>query len=67
LVKNDQNGWLIPAGDSDALTASMQALLNADSEQLSAMGRDGHNAVKRLHNIQLETAKLAEYFKEGLA
>lgn len=66
LVRNDHNGWLIPAGDSDALTISMKSLLDADSQALSMMGENGHKAVNEQHNIRTEAAKLAEYFEQGI-
>lgn len=66
LVKEGENGWLIPAGDSAELTLAMQSLLEADKQTLSMMGKNGHNAVNLRHNIQAETAKLARYFEQGL-
>ena len=66
LVKNSENGWLIPAGDVDALTAAMKGLLTADNHQLEAMGRCGHADVNAQHNIDVEAAKLACYFEQSL-
>jgi len=66
LVHNEENGWLIPAGDSDVLTVALKALLNADSSKLSAMGLDGHNAVKERHNINNEAEKLSTLFEMGV-
>ena len=66
LVKNEHNGWLIPAGDTDALVLAMQALLNIEQEQLVTMGTNGHAAVHKRHNIQTEAAKLATYFEKSI-
>lgn len=66
LVKNEKNGWLIPAGDVDALTEAMQCLLTADSNQLQAMGVCGYTDVNAQHNIDMEAAKLAGYFEQGI-
>jgi len=66
LVKNDKNGWLIPAGDVDALTSAMKQLLPVDSDKLLAMGRNGHEAVNKQHNIEIEAAKLARYIEQGI-
>jgi len=66
LVKNDKNGWLIPAGDVDALTSAMKQLLSVDSDKLLAMGRNGHEAVNKQHNIEIEAAKLARYIEQGI-
>ncbi|MCK5889228.1 MAG: glycosyltransferase family 4 protein [Methylococcales bacterium] len=64
LVKNDENGWLVPAGDSDALTEAMKALLNVSQEKLLAMGKAGQSAVRERHNIETEATKLAKLFKK---
>ena len=66
LLKNEKNGWVIPAGNVDALTEAMKALLSADDEKLSAMGKAGHNEVNLQHNIETEAAKLAQYIEQEL-
>lgn len=66
LVKNETNGWLIPAGDSDALTVAMQSLLDAAPQTLSSMGLNGCRAVKEQHNIKTEAAKLAAHIEKSL-
>lgn len=66
LIKNNQNGWLIPAGDSEALTKAMQELLNANNDLLLKMGKHGHQAVKTQHNIKIEASKLARFFEQEL-
>jgi len=63
LVKNGQNGWLVPAGDVDSLTAAMLSLLNADKQLLLNMGQQGHDAVRLQHNIETEARKLAGLFE----
>ena len=65
LVKNDENGWIIPAGDNGALTESIKSLLKADSKTLSRLGENGHDAVNKQHNIEIEAAKLSNLFKEA--
>jgi glycosyltransferase involved in cell wall biosynthesis len=65
LVKNDENGWIIPAGDVDALTQSIQSLLKADQKTLAAFGEHGHEAVNKQHNIETEAATLARFFEES--
>ncbi|PHS26824.1 MAG: colanic acid biosynthesis glycosyltransferase WcaL [Methylophaga sp.] len=66
LVKNKHNGWLIPAGDSDALTVAMKLLLDADGQTLSMMGLNGHKAVNEQHNIRIEAEKLATHIERGI-
>jgi len=65
LVKNDENGWLIPAGDVAALTDAMKNMLNADKDKLFNMGLNGHEAVNAQHNIELEAGKLETFFKQS--
>jgi colanic acid/amylovoran biosynthesis glycosyltransferase len=64
LVKHDENGWLVPAGDVAELTEAMQALLNADGDTLFHMGQHGHEAVNVQHNIETEAAKLSKLFEQ---
>jgi len=64
LIKHDENGWLVPAGDVSALTEVMQAMLNADSDTLLRMGQHGHDAVNVQHNIETEAAKLSKLFEQ---
>jgi len=66
LVKNDENGWLIPAGDVAALTNAMKQLFSVDAGKLLAMGRNGHEAVNKQHNIEIEAVKLACHIEQGI-
>jgi len=66
LVKNGENGWLIPAGDTQELTRAINELLNTSSEQLLSMGITGHKATNQRHNISTEAALLADYFEQGV-
>lgn len=51
LVKDGENGWLVPAGDVDALVRAMAVCLDADADTLLAMGRRGRDAVTYQHAI----------------
>lgn len=66
LVKNGKNGWLIPAGDSKALTVAMREMLEANSQKLASMGINGFKAVNEQHNIKIEATKLGLYFEQGI-
>ncbi|MBL1321902.1 MAG: glycosyltransferase family 4 protein [Methylophaga sp.] len=66
LVKDGENGWLIPAGDSEALTSAIRAMLEANSQKLTTMGINGFKAVNEQHNIKIEAAKLGRYFEQGI-
>ncbi len=62
LVRNRENGWLVPAGSVDDLTDAMQECLTAPLEQLQRMGDAGHDAVTVRHCIDVEAGKLASLF-----
>ncbi|MEZ5893076.1 MAG: glycosyltransferase [Parvularculaceae bacterium] len=57
-------GWIVPAGDIDALTQAMRAALKASPDQLAALGREGRARVEREHDIDKEAAKLAALFEQ---
>ncbi len=63
LVVPGVNGWLIPAGSSEATASAMRELLEAPPSQLTAMGCDGASAIAREHNPSIETRKLAKLFQ----
>ncbi|OQK17042.1 colanic acid biosynthesis glycosyltransferase WcaL [Methyloprofundus sedimenti] len=67
LVINGKNGWLVSAGDSDALTKAMRDLLSTEEAMLLSMGRGGYEAVNTQHNIDTEAAILARHFAEALS
>ena len=59
LVRPDENGWLVPASDVDALAAAMREVLAASPDRLSAMGVQGRGLVERHHDVRTEAARLA--------
>ncbi|OUR71053.1 colanic acid biosynthesis glycosyltransferase WcaL [Methylophaga sp. 41_12_T18] len=65
LVKSGSNGWLIPAGNTQALTTAMNELLSTDEETLALYGRNGYEAVNELHNIEIEVKKIASLFEDA--
>ena len=65
LVIPDENGWLVPAGDVEALCTAMQAALEAPVEMLQRMGTHAWERVLQRHDIDIETAKLATHFRES--
>ena len=62
LVRDGENGWLVPAGDIDALASAIQACLAASPDVLERMGAAAHRRVLERHDIDREAAKLAALF-----
>jgi glycosyltransferase involved in cell wall biosynthesis len=66
LVHSGQHGWLVPAGDVEALADAMQECLDAPVSQIEQMGKAAHAQVLNYHNVEVETAKLAHVFKTAV-
>jgi glycosyltransferase involved in cell wall biosynthesis len=62
LVVDGENGWLIPAGDTDRLVEAMHQCLSAPCDRLSTMGRAGRQRALARHDVDVEAAKLGELF-----
>jgi glycosyltransferase involved in cell wall biosynthesis len=62
LVRDGVNGWLVPAGDPDALAAALADGLGTAPDRLAEMGRAGVLAVRAAHDVRREGAKLADLF-----
>jgi glycosyltransferase involved in cell wall biosynthesis len=58
LVQEGVNGWLVPAGDSDALAKAVSSLLS-NPDEAGQMGRSGRQMVKQ-HYSWDRTAELYE-------
>jgi glycosyltransferase involved in cell wall biosynthesis len=66
LVRDGSEGWLIPAGDVDALAQAMRDCLQAGPERLLAMGRAAHGRVYERHQVDTEAARLKRLFERAL-
>lgn len=62
LVQAGQNGWLVPAGDVEALTEAMQDCLETPTDVLTRMGKAGRARVQAHHDINIEAGKLVKLF-----
>jgi colanic acid/amylovoran biosynthesis glycosyltransferase len=62
LVDPSKHGWLIPAGDAEALASAMQACFDASPETIAGMGRAARARVLERHDVDKEAAKLADLF-----
>ena len=65
LVHDGENGWLIPAGDVDAVAAGLERVLATPLDQIAIMGERAHLRAVERHSIDTEAAKLAVLIKRG--
>jgi glycosyltransferase involved in cell wall biosynthesis len=63
LVEPDEDGWLVPAGDAQALAGAMEGCLNASPEAIAEMGQRARIRVLERHDVDREAMKLSELFK----
>lgn len=65
LVRPGESGWLLAAGDVDALASAMEEILSTPVAHLEAMGEAGHQRVLERHSVDVEAAKLAQLFRQA--
>ena len=63
LVLQKENGWLVPAGDSDALAAAMDNMARTPFATLKKMGAAAHARAMERHNVYNEAEKLANFMR----
>jgi glycosyltransferase involved in cell wall biosynthesis len=66
LVVSGEHGWLVPAGDVDALAQAMRACLEASDDTLARMGQAARRRVLARHDVDVEASKLAALFRDGV-
>jgi colanic acid/amylovoran biosynthesis glycosyltransferase len=59
LVEDGQSGWLVAAGDAQALATAIDRMAATSPETLTAMGQKARARVLQRHDIDTEAAKLA--------
>lgn len=64
LVGDGRNGWLIPAGNVEALVDAMREALDAPLEQLERMGEAGRRCVRDRHSLEGQIDVLERLFLE---
>jgi colanic acid/amylovoran biosynthesis glycosyltransferase len=62
LVRQGEDGWLVPAGDVGALQDAMVACLETPVDVLARMGEGARERVLVRHSVDDEAAKLARLF-----
>jgi glycosyltransferase involved in cell wall biosynthesis len=63
LVRDGEHGWLVPAGDADALVGAMRACLDAPADMLTRMGEAAHKRALERHDVEKEAEKLRNLFE----
>lgn len=63
LVRPNEDGWLFPAGDVEALVSTLKEFLSTPAEVLEKMGDAGHQRVLERHSADIEAKKLAKLFR----
>ena len=66
LVEHEKHGWLVIAGDQQALTDALLALDATSLEDLRNMGEAAHAQVRKEHSAATEAAKLDTLFSTYL-
>jgi colanic acid/amylovoran biosynthesis glycosyltransferase len=59
LVRPGEHGWLVPAGDVEALVEAMRSCFDTAAVKLTSMGESGRKRILAEHNVDIEVAKLA--------
>jgi len=65
LVKPGEHGWLIPAGDVEAIVGALQELLAASEATLSMMAKAARERVIARHDIDKSAHQLRQLFSIG--
>jgi colanic acid/amylovoran biosynthesis glycosyltransferase len=64
LVRDGENGWLVPSGDVDALVGALKTCLAAPSDVLQRMSDAAFKQVCRCHDLESEAERLATLFNQ---
>lgn len=67
LVDDGVHGWLIPAGDVQALADAMRQVLQHDDAALAQIGARAHERAAARHSIDTEARKLLAHFRAATA
>jgi colanic acid/amylovoran biosynthesis glycosyltransferase len=62
LVLPGEHGWLVPAGDLEALMHAMQVCLDAPTDILNGMGEAAHERVLAFYRVDTQAEQLLKLF-----
>ncbi len=65
LVEPGKSGWLVPAGDLEALLDALRVVLDAPLARLEEMGRSGRARVLQQHSTVAEVDKLEDWVRRS--
>jgi glycosyltransferase involved in cell wall biosynthesis len=63
LVQQGKTGWLVPAGDPDALANAMADMAQTNPETLNEMVQASRERVLQRHDVAIEADKMASHIK----
>lgn len=66
LVIPEENGWLVTAGDVEALCVALEDVLDKKVEELREMGKKARHRVLERHDVDREAAKLLSLFNKSV-
>lgn len=66
LVLPGRTGWLVPAGDAEALAEAVRELAATPPARLAQMGQAGRERVLARHDADTEAGKLAALFADAI-
>ncbi len=62
---DERCGWLVPAGVVDELVTALRAVLQASSQKLNALGREGRRRVLEQHDARINAQALLVAITSG--
>lgn len=66
LVRDGVEGWLVAAGDVQALAAAMRDCLECAPQRLLELGRRAHARVLERHHVDVEATRLKRLFQQAV-
>jgi colanic acid/amylovoran biosynthesis glycosyltransferase len=65
LVRDGDDGLLVPAGDLDRLTGAIERIMAMNPAQIEVMGHSAATRVKERHSVAIEGAKLSRIIERS--